>query len=146
MVSQKGFKKIILLVIPLFLTFQVLHNLYSKKVRFDAIPSGIEAILLLAFILYYFYEDLMKSVKQSLLDRYEFWVCIGIMIYLAGTFFFYILANTMSRENVDQYWFITYIIEVIKNVLIAIGLLLYLVRFDKSPQKKKDVPNLDFTI
>jgi hypothetical protein len=52
-------------------------------------------------------------------------ISIGIFFYLAGSFFFNILANHLSSAELDQYWSYSYLFDVIKNILITVGLLIY---------------------
>jgi hypothetical protein len=66
-----------------------------------------------------------------------FWISIGIFFYLAGSFFFNILANQLPKE-IMKIWFYTYLFDIIKNILIAIALVLY-----KQKKEKKSIPYLD---
>lgn len=144
-ISNKFLKRVILITIPLFLTFQVLHRIFSERVVFDAIPSGAEAIIILSYTVYFFYEELNRSPEKSFYNNYLFWISLGIMLYLAGTFFFFILANSMPLEQAKEFWFITYLIETLKNILMIIALILYL-KSEKNPiTEKNKSPFLDFT-
>jgi uncharacterized membrane protein YedE/YeeE len=58
-------------------------------------------------------------------NKYEFWVIIGFLIYLAGSFFIYIYANQLDPKFIYNYWFLTNIFYIIKNVLFAIGIHTY---------------------
>ncbi len=73
-----------------------------------------------------------------------FWIAVGILIYLGGSFFFFILANHISQEQLLKYRFLTYIAETIKNILFAVALIMYL-RQSRENTKKQTVPNLDFS-
>lgn len=139
-ISSNKFKKIILIVIPVFFVTQLLHMYLNPKSRFDAIPSGIEAVILLMYTLVYIYQQMDPANKKNIFSQFEFWICLGIMVYLAGTFFFYILANNMPIAQVKSYWFITYLIEIVKNVLFTTSMLI-LVLNTKRRRKVDDVSN-----
>lgn len=136
----------ILSIIPLFLTFQILYSVYGPEVRFDAVPSGVEAILIFGYIIVYFFEEMNQvNTKIFFYQNYSFWICFGIMFYLAGTFFFFIMANSGTLKQVKEYWFITYIIEMIKNLLITYAVFVF-AQNHKHLNAKKELPNLDFTL
>ena len=72
-----------------------------------------------------------------------FGIVIGIMIYLACSFFFYILASN-DRKSISPYWFLTYIFETIKNILFAIGILMYSRnKLSEKQQHSSSLPYLD---
>jgi hypothetical protein len=71
-------------------------------------------------------------------------VSIGLFIYLGGAFFIYLMAYTLSTEELDKYWFFTYVVEIIKNLLFAVAVLVYSKKTN-NPNSKQAVPNLDFT-
>lgn len=69
---------------------------------------------------------------------------VGIFVYLTGTFFFNILANYISKQEIIKYWHYTYIPDIIKNLMFSIATILYSKNI--SPEKIKqtrNIPNLD---
>jgi len=48
-----------------------------------------------------------------------------MMIYLGGTFFFNLLANYISPSDIDKYWFLTHIADIIKNIFFCVALIVY---------------------
>jgi hypothetical protein len=48
------------------------------------------------------------------------------MIYLAGSFFIYVLANQVDRETLNNYWFLTNALYVLKNILFAVGIFTFI--------------------
>ena len=103
-----------------------------------------ETILLFIFIFLFFYRFLKTAVDSYVYNQPCFWIAVGILIYLGGSFFFNILVNHLTFEQVDKYWFLTYIAETIKNILFAVALVMYL-RQPRENSKKETVPNLDFS-
>src|SRR5262249_8422141 len=113
--------------------------------KFDSIPIGIETILIFIFIFFFLYEQFRDLKAEPIYSNYFFWVSIGLFIYLGGTFFIYIMANEMSKEERMKYWFFTFIVEIIKNFLFALAVIVYA----KSPKPKKinqSLPDLDFML
>ena len=61
-------------------------------------------------------------------DTYQnsaFWFVIGILIYLAVTFFFNILANIMEPDYFNKYFFYSYSGDILKNILFSIAIFQY---------------------
>ncbi|HEY5771333.1 MAG TPA: hypothetical protein VIS75_01845, partial [Chitinophagaceae bacterium] len=123
------------------------HYLTVKRVILDSIPIAVETIFIFFFIFIYFHE-LLKSSIPVLSKNYFLWIAIGILIYLGGSFFIYILANNVDYKELDQFWFITYIVELIKNALFIVAMILFAKnRSDnKQSSSQKVLPNLDFTL
>lgn len=46
------------------------------------------------------------------------------MTYLACSFFFYIMATSIDFNSIVKYWFITYIFEIIKNILFTTSIII----------------------
>ncbi len=67
---------------------------------------------------------------------------IGIVFYLAGSFFFNILVNDIPKEQQDKYWVYTYLFDIIKNLLFVIAILLF-VKQPKKTSIKTTIPYLD---
>jgi len=71
-------------------------------------------------------------------------MALGILIYLGGSFFFYLMIDQLSRSEVDLFGNLTYAFEIIKNLLFATSIMIYLKK--KNPEIKRELPNLDFTL
>jgi hypothetical protein len=123
-IEKKEFKQLIIGLSIGFITFQVLFTFNSGHSHLDSVPIGIETILIFVYSFYFLYQEFKKE-SQLLLKNSMFWIAIGIVFYLAGSFFFNILANHMTYLELDQYWFYSYIFDIIKNILITMGLLMY---------------------
>jgi hypothetical protein len=146
-IRNKAFKVFMITASVLFFIFQIFFVTTTSSQRLDSIPIGIESILLFIYIFYFFYE-FSKQVKDTFIyNHYTFWVGVGIMIYLGGSFFFYILINNLSSSEEKIFGNMTYVAEIIKNLLFAISIYL----FKKNPVKSiqdqtKKIPNLDMNM
>ena len=70
-------------------------------------------------------------------------MCVGILIYLGGSFFFYIMANHMTKAEIIKYWDWTYVGEILKNILFSYSVYLYARERKENGINKKTIPNLD---
>lgn len=118
-----------LLLIVLFIFYPI--ELDSHLVL-DTIPVSIETILIFIYIFFFLYEHSKADNPDVIYNNYLFWVSVGLLLYLGGTFFFNILVTQMSLAEFDNYWHYTYIAEILKNILFLVAL------FKISPAKKKD--------
>src|SRR6185369_13387966 len=121
---------------------KIITDLKKTKKSIDTFPIGFETILILVFTFYFFYEQLKESVTP-IYDQFFFWIAIGIIIYLCGSFFMYILGNDIPRKQLEEYWFITFIFETVKNLFFVASGLVFL-KQSKSLARKTVLPNLDF--
>lgn len=127
----------------LFLIFQIIYYTTSKK-GLDSVPIGIETILVFIYLFYYLYEQFNSQKYTFIYENYSFWIALGILVALGVSFFINILANDLDRHIIDNYWYITYISDFIKNILFSISILIY-VRYSKNGKPNKHtIPNLDF--
>lgn len=115
--------------------FTLFISVYFFSVEFDyidSVPIGVETILVITFSIVFLYEQVNKPTIQFIYNKYEFWVIVGFLIYLAGSFFIYIYANQIPSEEIEKVWFVTYIFNIIKNILFSIAVLVH-VKERKNP-------------
>lgn len=137
-IRNKNLKKVIFLLSLIFVVFIAAYLIIVKHQKIDSISIGIETILILIFSFYYLYEQMNNTDNLFIYSKYEFWVIIGFLIYLAGSFFIYIYANQLDPKFIYKYWFLTNIFYIVKNVLFAIGIYTYV----KNGRKKDAYKNL----
>lgn len=129
----------------LFFVFQVFYYFQSKLLRLDSIPIAIETIFVFIYIVYFFYEFSKKIRNYYIYNHYCFWVAVGILIYLGGSFFFYLSINELNSHEVETFGNLTYLAEIIKNILFGVALIILSKNhFNLSDEKKNiKVPFLD---
>jgi hypothetical protein len=142
-IKSRAARIIIVILSVSFSTFQIVYFFTERFKRIDSIPIGIESILVLIYIFYFFYELLKEPKGRHLSENYCFWFAIGILIYLSGSFFINILANVMEKDAIIKYWFLTYIADIIKNICLAIGLIVMARHAPSQEGVKKNLPYLD---
>jgi hypothetical protein len=126
----------------LFAVFLYLFNFVIKFIKFDSIPIAAETLVLLVFIIYFFYEQFRDPSSLYIYNHYCFWFAIGILIYLCGSLFIYVYGDQMTLEQILRFWFFTYVVEIIKNILFTVAIVIYCRNFTFKHQKKH-IPFLD---
>ena len=140
-------RRLILPISILFFGFQLYYVFTTERKGLDSIPIGIETILLLLYAIYFFYSFAKRLSDSYIYTHYVFWISVGILIYLGGSFFFFILFEQLSVDQKNDFGNLTYFAEIIKNFLFVIALFTYS-RYPYEKQKKKsnDIPYLDIDL
>lgn len=50
-----------------------------------------------------------------------FWIILGFLVYLAGSFFIYTFADNLDKNDRVKFWFIPFIFNTIKNIFFTIA-------------------------
>jgi len=143
-IKNRVFKTFMIIATFLFIVFQVFFVSTATFKRLDSVPIGIETILLFVYIFYFFYE-FSKQIKDIFIyNHYTFWIAVGVMIYLGGSFFFYILINHLNQSEINKFGAMTFVAEIIKNLLFAFSIFMYKKHPVNNTHKlPKKIPNLD---
>ena len=128
-----------------FVVFQLIYFFTFKFRTLDSIPIGIETILIFIYTIYYLYEQFKNPEVQFINRSFSIWLVLGIVIYLSVSFFIYILANDVPFDELKQYWFLTYLVDIIKNIFFAIGIYIYAKQFSKK-NFQNHLPYLDIDL
>ena len=137
-------KRIIVIISIGFLAFQIFYVVSGQVKRIDSIPIGIETILLLFYILFFFYQYAKNVGSPFIYNHYAFWVSVGILIYLGGSFFFFMLIDHLNSNEIAIFGNMTYIAEIVKNILFCTALFTYAKNpFKLKAQPRQSVPFLD---
>ena len=146
-IKSKGFRTLVVIVSFLFALYQFFYITSATFARLDSISIGIETILIFIYIFYFFYEFSKNTKDVFIYNHYAFWIAVGIMIYLGGSFFFYILINHLDQNEVEKFGNMTYVAEIIKNLLFAFSIFLYKkFPFNNIHNHPKKIPNLDMNM
>ncbi len=142
-IRSSFFRKLMKIFSVLFAVFIICYYTFGTVQTIDSVPIGFETILILIYSFYYFYEQLNDITSTTLIyNQPSFWIIVGFMLYLGGSFFIYIFANTLNNKQLDQYWFLTYLLYIIKSILFIIGLMFY-AKQSKNPRPAKLRPYLN---
>jgi len=143
-IQNRFFRKFVIIASTLFLLFELYYISNTAFERLDSIPIGIETILVFIYIFFFFY-DFSKTVKTTFIyNHYCFWLSVGILIYLGGSFFYYMLVNNLDSNEYEKLADLTYVAETIKNILFGIAMvILQKFTMNKIHNPSKNIPNLD---
>lgn len=124
---------IVYAAIGFVLFFIVYTYVLPHSVKYiDSVPIGVETILLLTFSFYYLYEQTNDTTTMFIYSKSTFWVILGIVLYLAGSFFIYIFADTVDPKEIRHFWFVTNILSILKNIFFCIAIYIH-----SRPPKEK---------
>ncbi|MCX6319289.1 MAG: hypothetical protein NTW29_18580 [Bacteroidetes bacterium] len=140
--ETKRYKKAILIFSSLFIIFQFCYILFIEKKRLDSIPIGIESILIFLFIIFFFIESINSTKGMFIYTNHCFWIAVGLLFYLGGSFFLNILGSTLSSEEFQKYWFFNYIADSIKTLFFALAFIL--VAYQKENESERKLENIPF--
>ncbi|MDQ6609800.1 MAG: hypothetical protein M3Y85_08270 [Bacteroidota bacterium] len=88
----------------------------------DSIQIGIETIIILSASFFYLYEQMNNTTTLFIYTKPAFWILLGIVLYLSGSFFVYIFANYLTPKELREYWIITNFFSILKNVFFCIAI------------------------
>ncbi|HUC83420.1 MAG TPA: hypothetical protein VMR70_21085 [Flavisolibacter sp.] len=125
-IKNKKARKVLLYTGICFTVFYISFSaLASNKDSIDSIQIGIETIIVLLFSYYYLYERMNDTNTLFIYNTYPFWVVIGMVLYLSGSFFVYIFTNFLSADELKKYWIITNIFSILKSILFTVAILIH---------------------
>ena len=134
-INNKQFKKLIPFSILLFIIFSVsLYILLPENTSFSSPIAGTESVLIIGMCIYYFFDQLKQPNTLMIYSSINFWIIISFLIYLAGTFFLNIYADSMITDKafIKQYILINSSFNILKNILLSVAMLM---KPDKSITK-----------
>jgi hypothetical protein len=142
-INNKTVKKVLVLAGIAFVVFNALYLYFTENPEltdFLSIPVGIETIIILVFSYYYLYERTNDTSTLYIYSTYDFWVVIGMVIYLSCSFFVYLFIASIPTNEQKLYWDITNVFGVIKNVLFTIAVII-----NSKPIKRMPPSDLEFS-
>ena len=76
--------------------------------------------------IYYFFDQLKQSNTLLIYSSINFWVIISFLIYISGTFFLFIYADSLINDKsfIKQYIIINSGFSILKNILLGIAMLM----------------------
>lgn len=142
-IESKRFRLFLTITSVGFVLFNIIYAYNAVLNNIDSVAIGIETILIFLYAFCYLFEQTSVHLETFIYHRFQFWVIIGILLYLAGSFFIYILASQVPRKALDDYWFLTNGLYVLKNILFAVGIFVYLKESKKSRSPQSIRPYLN---
>jgi membrane-bound ClpP family serine protease len=115
----------------LFISFCIFNILAKPFKNFDSVPTSIEAILLIAYCIVYLFEEVNKPQITFIYSSFHFWIVIAILIYFSATFFLFVYAASLPIKTAQDYWVISHISNILKNIFFATSFVIHA----KTPNK-----------
>lgn len=121
-------KRMVIVIWILFSAFCIIDFFFINLMNdFDSVATGIESILIIILCIYYLAVQIWGSNSLTLYSTTDFWIIITFLIYLSGTFFLYIMAENMIKDDYAfrvQYIIINSSFNIIKNILLSVAMLM----------------------
>jgi hypothetical protein len=141
--ENKRYRRLIIILSGGFGIFLSIFYYTVKISRIDSVAIGIETIILITFIIYYFYLSFKNLNNGNIYDDASFWLITGILVYLGTTFFFNILGDSLNQEHFKLYFYYSYLGDILKNILFAIAVYFFARMKQKVSKQNYNVPFLD---
>ena len=120
-IISRLFRGVILISSVVFFVFSIYYFLTVKNNTFDSLPASIESILIVAYSIFYLFDQMNKPQVIFIYQEPHFWFVVAFIIYFSGTLFLFIQASNLTKEVRDNFWKISLISLIIKNILFAIA-------------------------
>lgn len=120
-IDNRIFRAIIMASSVVFYVFAIYYFLTVKNNTFDSLPASIEAILIVAFSIFYLFDQMNKPQVIFIYQEPNFWFVVAFILYFSGTLFLFIQASNLTKEVRDNFWKISLFSLIIKNILFAIA-------------------------
>lgn len=104
-----------------FFAFAIYYFFTDKNNTFDSLPASIESILIVAYSIFYLFDQMNKPQVIFIYQEPNFWFVVAFIIYFSGTLFLFIQAKNLTMEVRDNFWKINLFSNIIKNILFAIA-------------------------
>jgi hypothetical protein len=109
-----------------------LYNLFlDTNSSFDSISASSEAILIIVYSVFYFYEQLKTPEETFIYSTKSFWITVAILLYLAATLILFVSVSYLSPSDQQKLWQISIIANTTKNLLLTIAFAIKNERIDK---------------
>ena len=102
-----------------------LAGLYLLQGKANAISTTVSSLVFIIFSILYFFKLLSHLPTTQIQGLPMFWVNTAVLVYFAGSFFVFLLRNYLIEvlhDNQIVYWSFHNILNILKNLLFAIGL------------------------
>ena len=128
--TNKKTKKIIQLLLFIFLTFSIFLFFYKDGFKHSPASTTILNILVILLSIYYFFTFLFDKMEIKSLDIYYFfWINTAFLIYSSATFYLFLFQYFYKKYTIQPdfdyqlyYWPINLIARIIFNLLISKGI------------------------
>ena len=125
-------RKVRIAILALSVFYFLIFFYYSKSdiEEFNTLMSTIESVILLFLSLYYLLNSLRFTEESHNIFTPHFFIIMGVLLYVASTFFLFIIANQLSANEMTKYWSINHYSNILTNLVFSFAF--YLFRYQKK--------------
>jgi hypothetical protein len=123
-IKSKPIRWFIAAISILFYGFAFYNITQGQKNNFDSLPASIECVLVISFCILFFFEQMRNTEVSFIYSSKVFWVTASVLLYLAATLFLFISAAYLTSKEMESYWSINFISNILKNILLSIAFIL----------------------
>ena len=102
-IINRIFRGVILASSAVFFVFSVYYFLTVKNNTFDSLPASIESILIVAYSIFYLFDQMNKPQVIFIYQEPHFWFVVAFIIYFSGTLFLFIQASNLTNSGYRTY-------------------------------------------
>lgn len=126
-------KRIIGILIPVFLLFWIITQAISTPHNLDNVILTVESVLLVIIAVGTLFRSMMRDTIPVQKNPI-FWVSSALVVYFAGNLILFALAPTLQQDTIDSKWIwvLHSLLNVIKNLLFLGGFLACRTRISSS--------------
>jgi hypothetical protein len=137
-------RKVRIFIVIFSIFYFLIFFYYSKSDidQFNSLMSTIESVILLILSLYYLLNSLKLTVEPHNIFTPHFFIIMGVLLYIASTFFLFIIANQLSVNEMNKYWSINHYSNILTNLVFSFAFYLFRYQKKSSPAENNYV---DFT-
>jgi len=141
-IIQKRFVRVLIVIFSIvyLVTFCIFAT--SNDDQFNSLLNAIGSVIILTLSLAFFVISMRTSEEPINLLSPVFLIVIALLLYVASTLFLYIIANRLTAREMEQYWGINHVSNILTNVIFAAAFLLF--RFQKKNPSPENAA-VDFT-
>jgi hypothetical protein len=125
---------LLILFIPI-LTFAIYNFIYHNNGTFNNSLAILHFLTFLIILLFFFFEKMKIVSRNPMYKSITFWLCVGLMVYFAGNFFYLLLFNySKNQELIKQMRTINTIVTISKDLILALAWIAH-----ESIETKEDI-------
>lgn len=123
--KNKKFKLVILIGAPIFFSIAIINILNGGTgTFFDSLAASAESILSIIYSIFFLYEQLTDQEVIYVYYLKKFWIVLAVLLYFSSTLFLFIYAETLTKQEYNNYWSINNIFNILKNILFSVAFIM----------------------
>ncbi|HEX5555204.1 MAG TPA: hypothetical protein VFX43_18330 [Chitinophagaceae bacterium] len=120
---SKNFTSVMMLLFAVLILVNLGHIL--EGVAFDSYLPAFLSLAMLLYCVLFFNQQLDNPRITFIYKTTWFWIITGLLLYFAGSFLIMLSTGYLMNKNIDfimELWILQSLLGIVKNLLIAIGL------------------------